>query len=136
MATVPLYEQDIKVYMGKAVDCNSLLNVLSKKAPYYYDCIVTAKLERLYSDMESKYTVFAFGGFACKSIDAAITFCRNTTYKGEVLPLALTSSNKFLLPTMGEDDLMIESYDGQNIYVNKNPVSSAIACKNGIVYIL
>lgn len=135
MATVPLYNTTRHVMMGKVVDCDSLLKVLSRYVPNYFQCVVRAGMERLYSDSDHKLTVFAFDDICISKIDA-VAFCRNTTYAGEILPLALTSSSKFMLPTMGTDSLLIESPDGEKIYINKRPVAVSIACGNGIVYIV
>lgn len=136
MATVPLGSTTRYVPMGKAVDCDSILRVLYRYVPNYYASIVLADMERVYADPDSRYTVFAFDQVRCTSKEQSISYCRDTTYAGEVLPLSLTSSRKFILPTMGTNSLLIESPDGQSIFVNKKPVTLSIACGNGIVYIV
>jgi hypothetical protein len=136
MATVPLYSPTRQICMGKVADCDSLLTVLSKYVPNYYECVVRAKMEHVYADPASKYTIFAFDRLTCDSRERAISYCRDTTYEGEILPLALTSSSMFMLPTMGTNSLLVESPDGQSIYINKKPVSMSIACGNGIVYMI
>ena len=60
MATVPLYSPTRQICMGKVADCDSLLTVLSKYVPNYYECVVRAKMEHVYADPASKYTIFAF----------------------------------------------------------------------------
>ena len=135
-ATVPLFSPTRQIYMGKVIDCDSVLAVLAKYVPNYYNCIVLANMERFYSDSNNKITVFAFDRLTCTSRQQSIMYCRDTTYVGEILPLALTSSSRFMLPTIGMNSLLIESPDGQSVYIDKKPVRMSIACGNGIVYIM
>lgn len=136
VATVPLYSPTRNICLGKVVDCDSLLSVLSKYVPNYYSCVARANMERVYSDPANKYTVFAFDRLTCTSREQAISYCKDTTYEGKISPLAMTSSRTFMLPTIGTNSLLVESPDGQSIYINRKPVSMSIACGNGIVYMI
>lgn len=135
MATEPLVSTVRHVPLGKAVECDSILMVLKKYVPNYYNCVVLADMERVYSDSDRKQTVFAFDQVTCASKINAINYCRNTTYEGELLPLSLTSSRRMILPTAGTDFLSIDSPDGLSVFVNNFPIKMSIVCKNGVVYV-
>lgn len=133
MATVR--EPDVNpVYIGKLTNCNSVLQALKRYTPYYYDRVIKTNLLNLY---EKGCTVFAFEHDSkCQSIGECVSFCKNTVCKGVIKPDALTSSQYMVIPTVNSSNLIIETFDSGNIFVNKSIVEFSIECSDGMIYVI
>lgn len=133
MATVR--EPDVQeVVIAKLSKCDGILQALKRYTPYYYEHVLMSNLsDHLYDNC----TVFAFeDGSACRCIGECISFCRNTLVKGVITPNALTSSPKMILPSVGDANLIIESFDGGEVFVNTSKIDFSISCADGVVYVI
>lgn len=122
-----------QVCIGKITNCNSVLQALKRYAPFYFECVIVSNLTNLYGN---GCTVFAFeDGSMCQNKGECVEFCKNTVCKGVIKPDALTSSQKMIIPTMSSN-LIVETFDGENIFVNGSMIEFSIECYDGMIYVL
>lgn len=132
MATVR--EPDVnRVYVGELTNCNSVLQALKRYTPFYFEHVLGSNLSNLYGN---GCTVFAFeDGSICQSVGECVSFCKDTVCKGVIKPGALASSPKMIIPSL-RSNLIVETFDGENIFVNKSIVEFSIECSDGIIYVI